>query len=118
MVTATVNYDIGTSPEVTFGHPRVEGKIAADLYKWLADRARGTDEQESWVFGKNGQTWAFILPADIYSVGQVFGSAFIRTENLEAIKLLDEWFAEPDNLGEAFWEEYEKQLEGNKFTIP
>lgn len=118
MVTATANYDIATSPQETFGRPRVPSELAADLYKWLADRSRGTAEQESWVFGINGQTWAFILPADIYSVGQVFGSAFIRKENLEAIKLLDEWFAEPDNLGEAFWEEYEKQLEGNKFTIP
>lgn len=118
MVTATVNYDNGTSPEITFGHPGVPGEIAANLYKWLADRARGTAEQESSVFGKNGQTWAFIPPADIYCVGQVFGSAFIREENFEAIKLLDEWFAEPDNLGGAFWDEYEKQLEGNKFTIP
>lgn len=38
-------------------------------------------------------------------------------ENLKAIQLLDEWFDEPDDLGEEFWEEYERELEANPFTI-
>lgn len=39
------------------------------------------------------------------------------TNNTEAIQLIDEYFAEPDDLGEEFWEEYERELEKNPFTI-
>ncbi len=33
-----------------------------------------------------------------------------RPENRQAIELLDEWFSEPDDLGEEFWEEYEQEI--------
>ncbi len=34
----------------------------------------------------------------------------IRPENLGAIALLDEWFSEPDDMGEEFWLEHEEQM--------
>jgi hypothetical protein len=34
----------------------------------------------------------------------------VRQENQEAIELLDEWFAEPDDMGEEFWKRYEAEL--------
>ena len=41
----------------------------------------------------------------------------ISQKNLELIKFLDEWFAEPDDLGEQFWNEFCEDLEKNRFTI-
>ncbi len=34
-----------------------------------------------------------------------------KPENQAAIDLLDEWFAEPDNMGREWWDEYELELE-------
>ncbi len=39
------------------------------------------------------------------------------SDNTKAIQLLDEWFDEPDEMGEEFWEEYEKDLEENRFMV-
>ena len=41
----------------------------------------------------------------------------ISRKNLEAIKFLDQWMAEPDDLGEEFWKEFCDDLEKNRFTI-
>ena len=41
----------------------------------------------------------------------------ISPKNLEAIKFLDQWMAEPDDLGEEFWNEFCEDLEKNRFTI-
>ena len=41
----------------------------------------------------------------------------ISQKNLELIKFLDEWFSEPDDLGEEFWKEFCEDLEKNRFTI-
>lgn len=34
----------------------------------------------------------------------------MRPENEQAIELIEEWFADPDDLGEEFWAEYEEDL--------
>lgn len=34
----------------------------------------------------------------------------LRQENQQAIALLDEWFSEPDDMGEEFWLEYDQQI--------
>ena len=34
----------------------------------------------------------------------------LRAKNRAAIKLLDEWMSKPDDMGEEFWREYEKEL--------
>ena len=41
----------------------------------------------------------------------------ISPKNLEAIRILNQWFAEPDDLGEEFWDEFCEDLEKNRFTI-
>ena len=39
-------------------------------------------------------------------------------QNEQAIALLDEWFAEPDDMGDEFWLEHEQQLaEGLRLLI-
>ncbi len=37
-----------------------------------------------------------------------------RMDNEAAIELLEEWFSEPDEMGEEWWDEYEKDLEWRK----
>jgi hypothetical protein len=34
----------------------------------------------------------------------------LSAKNRAAIKLLDEWMSKPDDMGEEFWCEYEKEL--------
>lgn len=35
----------------------------------------------------------------------------LSAKNRAAIKLLDEWMSKPDDLGEEFWREFEKELQ-------
>ena len=41
----------------------------------------------------------------------------VSENNLRAIEFLEEWFAEPDDLGEQFWQEFDKEFKSNRFTI-
>ena len=41
----------------------------------------------------------------------------ISQKNLKLIEFLDQWMAEPDDLGEDFWKEFCEDLEKNRFTI-
>lgn len=55
---------------------------------------------------------------DIVSIAEpAIAEPGISQKNLELIKFLDEWFAEPDDLGEEFWKEFCEDLERNRFTI-
>jgi len=112
MTTATMNLSYGTGSDATLQ----EGEVLAGLYQWIMEKVRSTMDPKMELFDKNNQTLP-IQPVDIDTVQETFASVSIRKENLEAIKLIDEWFAEPDNLGDAFWKEYEEQLQDNKFTI-
>ena len=40
-----------------------------------------------------------------------------RGANQTALKLLDAWMAEPDDLGDAWWAEFEEELLQNRFSI-
>lgn len=40
-----------------------------------------------------------------------------NSKNLKAIRILNQWFAEPEELGEKFWNEFCKDLEENRFRI-
>ena len=41
----------------------------------------------------------------------------ISQKNLRLIKFLDQWMAEPDDLGEEFWQKFCEDIEKNRFTI-
>ena len=41
----------------------------------------------------------------------------IPTQNRYALKLLRSWMAEPDDLGEAWWNEFERNLRENRFKL-
>lgn len=38
-------------------------------------------------------------------------------KNLRLIKFLEQWMAEPDDLGDDFWNEFCEDIEKNRFTI-
>ncbi len=38
-------------------------------------------------------------------------------DKVEMLALLDEWFSEPDKMGEEFWQEYERELEQNPLAL-
>jgi len=42
----------------------------------------------------------------------------IRPENLRALALLDVLLAKPDDLGDAWWADFERDLQEHRFTIP
>ena len=87
-----------------------ESFISAYSYKNVADRQLGTAGGPSWAFGENRCTLTFVPTMDINFIQ-------VRHKNLEAIRLLEQWFAEPDDLGKRFWEEFDKDLKANRFTI-
>ena len=41
----------------------------------------------------------------------------LSAKNRAAIKLLDEWMSKPDDMGEEWWAEFEKDLRENRFTL-
>ena len=71
----------------------------------------------SWACGLNGQTLAFSAADFIAKLPGPFAEIGIRENNQKAIALLEEWFLSPDDLGSAFWEKFDNELEANKFTI-
>jgi hypothetical protein len=42
----------------------------------------------------------------------------IRPENLRALELLDAFLAEPDDVGDAWWADFEQDLQEHRFNIP
>jgi len=88
-----------------------ESLISAYSYKNAADRYLGTAGGSSWAFGENRCTLTFVPTMDINFLQ-------VRHKNLKAIRLLEQWFAEPDDLGEDFWAEFDRELEANRFSIP
>ena len=80
--------------KTTWAIPDLEARWRASL-----ERAQEITESSTIVIGN-----------------EVFPISSIPPENLEVIKLLDEWFSEPDDLGEEAWKEYDRILaEGLRF---
>lgn len=41
-----------------------------------------------------------------------------RSKNAEILELLEEWTREPDDLGDEWWEQFDKDLKANRFRFP
>ena len=90
--------------------------LTAEIYKVFLERTLGTRGGKSDVFGENGLT---LQPEKaLIGLEKVFPKSKISQRNLAAIKFLDKWFSEPDNLGGEFWWEFDSNLESNRFRIP
>ena len=92
--------------------------LTAEIYKVLSEKALGTRGVKSDVFGENGLTLPSQPSKALIGLEKFFPKSKTSQRNLAAIKFIDEWFAEPDDLGKDFWEEFDKELESNKFRIP
>lgn len=68
------------------------------------------------------QIWMGILAADLlttraYLSAMSYAAPQIRLENRRALALLDEWMSEPDDLGEDWWAEFEKELREHRLAF-
>ena len=72
----------------------------------------------STLLGQAPSQAPFVQGEEINYLQEALSLTEISQNNLKAIKLLEEWFAEPDDLGEDFWKEFDKELEANRFNIP
>lgn len=41
----------------------------------------------------------------------------LRPENQRALDLLEAWMAEPDDLGQTWWEDFERDLQQHRFSL-
>ncbi len=41
----------------------------------------------------------------------------LRPENRRALDLLDAWMAEPEDLGETWWDAFERELRQRRFSL-
>lgn len=41
----------------------------------------------------------------------------LRTANRQALRLLDEWLSEPDDLGDEWWDAFERELRDHRLSI-
>jgi hypothetical protein len=64
------------------------------------------------------------LQADQVDIARSFGiqsaavsTPALRPENRRALELLEAWMAEPDDLGEAWWDDFERELQQHRLSL-
>ncbi|MBI1724428.1 MAG: hypothetical protein HYR52_02185 [Candidatus Tectomicrobia bacterium] len=75
------------------------------------ERTETVPDLEAWWHATLERDQDMTASASIVIGDEVFPISSIPPENLEVIKLLDEWFSEPDDLGEDVWREIDQMLE-------
>lgn len=118
MITQTAtNYveDLSTErPEVSANLKR----YIQEAIGYILSSLRRTHEGSELTFRYEDSSQApFVQGEDINFLQEALSSAGVSENNLKAIEFLEEWFAEPDDLGEQFWQEFDKELESNRFSI-
>jgi hypothetical protein len=102
-------------------NPESLHKVAIDLcyrgYEWIKTCSLVTTHGQYSGPARTGDTLPFASSAEVQSLTEILPKAHIRQENIEAIRFLDEWFAQPDDLGEEAWAAFDREIEANKFTI-
>lgn len=54
---------------------------------------------------------------ELFGVPEQLKDEIIQARNQRAIKLLEEWYATPDDLGDEWWDEFEQDLKRNRFSF-
>lgn len=94
-----------------------------ELLGYLVARSSGTSKvvkHESFgqaICYDDSSQEPFVQVESISYLQEAFSSLQVSERNLQTIKFLDEWFAQPDDLGDEVWDEFEKELKANRFTI-
>lgn len=104
---STQSYPPNGTDTLTIGDPRKWIEIRA--IQVLAESSR--DEFSSLMIEYQAVRDAFIDQVEQPSVVEQ------RAANQAALELLDAWMAEPDDLGDAWWAEFEEELMQNRFSI-
>ena len=105
MTAATIAYDQPTSAPAMWGTD-IKSQQEVSYNNYWASIYQYTQELKDEVIIKLLQ-----------SLSSYIAKPKISQKNLEAIRILNQWFAEPDNLGEEFWKEFCEDLEKNRFKI-
>lgn len=102
---------------ITIAH----NEITSDQLRWGTDSTSQQEESYNKYWAALYQHVKNLKDEDIDKLIQSLpfaaGESKINPKNLEAIRILNQWFAEPDDLGEEFWNEFCDDLEKNRFTI-
>jgi len=101
----------------------------------LGAKRKGSPENEKRRFSvttwQEGHWWvAQALEVDIASQGETEQEAldnlkealelhfeFPNVSQKNALTLLEKWMSEPDDKGDAWWDEFEEELRQNRFTL-
>jgi len=99
------------------GHGDIK-RYLQEALAYILSRYSETHEVSDLTFCYQDSSQApFVEAESINGLQEAVGLMEVSEENLKAIKFLEEWFAEPDDLGEQFWQEFDKELETNRFSI-
>jgi len=99
------------------GHGDIKHYLQEAL-AYILSRYSETHEVSNLTFCYQDSSQApFVEAESINGLQEAVGLMEVSEKNLKAIKFLEEWFAEPDDLGEPFWQEFDKDLDSNRFTI-
>lgn len=108
----------------TVQYMTIKGKrfavVALEEWESLLERLVTLEDVEvaKRIFAKLKETNGGSKKADWLEWGNVSASeASLRPENRHALKVLRDWMAEPDDLGDDWWDAFEQELEENRFSI-
>lgn len=86
---------------------------------YILSSLRRTHESSKLTFRyEDSSQPPFVHGEDINFLQEALSPIVVSENNLKAIEFLEEWFAEPDDMGDEFWDDFEKELESNRFSIP
>ena len=95
--------------------------ITSDQLRWGTDSTSQQEESYNKYWAALYQHVKNLKDEDIDKLIQSLNFYIIEhkasQKNLRLIKFLDRWMAEPDDLGEEFWNEFCEDIEQNRFTI-
>ncbi len=87
------------------------------VWHWVKGQVSATTAEPLPASGQNAETETGVGPEQMVLIEKA-AALHISDKNLQAIQFLDEWFAEPDDLGQRFWDDFTRDLQTNRFTIP
>jgi len=100
------------------GHDNLKRYLQETLAYILSRHSETHEVRDLRFCYQNSSQTPFVEGEEINDLQEAVGLMEVSENNLRAIEFLEEWFAEPDDLGEQFWEEFRKELKANRFTIP
>ena len=120
MTTTTINYQITLTPSIIETDTKLQQEEVSNHY-WAEYCRRNAPGFNVTAWPLSPET-AFKQPqntlvSDVNIPELDITASQINQKNLRLIDFLDQWMAEPDDLGEDFWKSFCEDIEKNSFTI-